>query len=126
MTGTTEIFREFTFEAAHRLPNVPPGHKCSRLHGHSYRFTVHVCGPVDPEAGWIMDFGELKEHVEPVRQRLDHYYLNEIDGLQNPTSEVLAAWIWNHLRPALTCLTQVTVRETCTSGCTFRGSMAAK
>lgn len=116
-----EIFKEFTFEAAHRLPHVPPGHKCSRLHGHSYRVEVHVRGPVGPTTGWVMDFGDLKEAFEPLRQRLDHYYLNEIEGLDNPTSEVLARWIWKRLRPTLPQLCRVQVRETCTSGCIYQG-----
>ena len=116
-----EIFREFTFEAAHRLPHVPQGHKCARLHGHSYRVTVHVEGPVESDTGWVMDFGDLKTAFEPVRKQLDHYYLNEIEGLDNPTSEILAAWIWDRLDPALPGLSAVTVRETCTSGCTYRG-----
>lgn len=116
-----EIFREFTFEAAHRLPHVPQGHKCARLHGHSYRVIVHVDGPVEPDTGWVMDFGDLKTAFEPVRKQLDHYYLNEIDGLANPTSEILAAWIWERLAPGLPGLSAVTVRETCTSGCTYRG-----
>jgi len=116
-----EIFREFTFEAAHRLPHVPHGHKCARLHGHSYRVTVHVEGPVEPDTGWVMDFGDLKTAFEPVRKQLDHYYLNEIEGLDNPTSEILAAWIWDRLTAGLPGLSAVTVRETCTSGCTYRG-----
>ncbi len=116
-----EIFREFTFEAAHRLPNAPPGHKCSRLHGHSFRVAVHVRGPVDSEAGWVMDFGDIKEAVRPLLDRLDHTYLNEIEGLANPTSEELARWIWRRLRPILPGLAQVVVRETCTSGCIYRG-----
>lgn len=116
-----EIFREFTFEAAHRLPHVPHGHKCARLHGHSYRVSVHVDGPVEPDTGWVMDFGDLKTAFEPVRKQLDHYYLNEIEGLENPTSEILAAWIWERLIPGLPGLSAVTVRETCTSGCTYRG-----
>ncbi|MBS2963838.1 6-carboxytetrahydropterin synthase QueD [Actinocrinis puniceicyclus] len=116
-----EIFREFTFEAAHRLPHVPQGHKCARLHGHSYRVIVHVDGPIEPDTGWVMDFGDLKTAFEPVRKQLDHYYLNEIDGLANPTSEILAAWIWERLAPGLPGLSAVTVRETCTSGCTYRG-----
>ncbi|MGP3938245.1 6-carboxytetrahydropterin synthase QueD [Streptomyces sp. 6N106] len=116
-----EIFREFTFEAAHRLPNVPEGHKCSRLHGHSYRVIVHVEAPVDPETGWVMDFGDLKKAFKPLEARLDHYYLNEIEGLENPTSEVLACWIWERLKPTLPVLSALTVRETCTSGCTYRG-----
>ncbi|SCF20933.1 preQ(0) biosynthesis protein QueD [Micromonospora haikouensis] len=115
-----EIFREFTFEAAHRLPNVPVGHKCARLHGHSYRVQVHVRGDVDPEAGWVMDFGELKKAFQPLLDQLDHYYLNEVPGLENPTSEVLARWIWDRLIGRLP-LSTVMVRETCTSGCIYRG-----
>lgn len=121
MTGSAEIFREFTFEAAHRLPNVPPGHKCSRLHGHSYRVSFHVAGEIGDESGWVQDFGDIKVACAPLIDRLDHYYLNEIDGLENPTSENLARWLWNRLKPLLANLTAVTVRETCTSGCIYRG-----
>ncbi|MGW4200368.1 6-carboxytetrahydropterin synthase QueD [Streptomyces sp. NPDC004726] len=116
-----EIFREFTFEAAHRLPNVPEGHKCARLHGHSYKVIVHVEAPVGPGSGWVMDFGDLKKAFKPLEARLDHYYLNDIEGLENPTSEVLARWIWERLKPTLPDLSALTVRETCTSGCTYRG-----
>jgi 6-pyruvoyltetrahydropterin/6-carboxytetrahydropterin synthase len=121
VTAEAEIFREFTFEAAHRLPNVPPDHKCSRLHGHSYRVAVHVTGPVDPQFGWVVDFGEIKAAFAPIERCLDHYYLNEIEGLENPTSEAIAVWIWERPQPRLTGLSAVTVRETCTSGCTYRG-----
>jgi 6-pyruvoyltetrahydropterin/6-carboxytetrahydropterin synthase len=116
-----EIFKEFSFEAAHRLPNVAAGHKCARLHGHSFRVTVHITGPVDDHAGWVRDFGELSGAMRPVVDRLDHYYLNEIAGLENPTSEVLARWIWDEIRPALPELSQIVVHETCTSGCVYRG-----
>ena len=116
-----EIFKEFTFEAAHRLPNVPAGHKCARLHGHSYRVVLHVDGPVDDHAGWVCDFADLSAAMRPLLDQLDHYYLNEIDGLENPTSEVLARWIWDRVQPALPELSQVVVRETCTSGCVYRG-----
>jgi 6-pyruvoyltetrahydropterin/6-carboxytetrahydropterin synthase len=116
-----EIFREFTVEAAHRLPNVPPGHKCARLHGHSFRIALHVEGPVDGDAGWVMDFAAVKEAFQPLYDQLDHNYLNEIEGLTNPTSENLARWIWQRLRPTLPGLCQVVVRETCTSGCIYRG-----
>jgi 6-pyruvoyltetrahydropterin/6-carboxytetrahydropterin synthase len=119
-----EIFREFTFEAAHRLPNVAPGHKCARLHGHSFRVVVHAEGEVDASAGWVMDFADLADAFEPLRDRLDHYYLNEIEGLENPTSEHLAQWIWERLVTTLPGLSQVVVRETCTSGCTYRGAGA--
>lgn len=116
-----EIFKEFVFEAAHRLPHVPPGHKCSRLHGHSFRVTIHVSGQVDPLLGWVMDFGDIKAAFQPLYDRLDHYYLNEIEGLENPTSEQLARWIWERLAPALPQLSAVQVHETCTSGCIYRG-----
>jgi 6-pyruvoyltetrahydropterin/6-carboxytetrahydropterin synthase len=115
-----EIFREFTFEAAHRLPNVPEGHKCARLHGHSYRVQLHVTGEVDPQAGWLMDFGDLKKAFAPLLAQLDHYYLNDVPGLENPTSEVLARWIWDRMIDQLP-LSAVMVRETCTSGCVYRG-----
>ncbi|RIK40748.1 MAG: 6-carboxytetrahydropterin synthase QueD [Chloroflexi bacterium] len=116
-----ELFKEFMFEAAHRLPNVPPGHKCARLHGHSFKVTIHVEGDVDPHTGWVIDFAEIKAAFQPLYDQLDHYYLNEIDGLENPTSEVLARWIWTRLKPTLPALSQVTIHETCTSGCRYRG-----
>lgn len=121
MTDTMEIYWEFKFEAAHRLPNVPSDHKCSRLHGHSYQVQVHVTGPVDTQSGWVIDFGTIKDACKPVIDRLDHYYLNEITGLENPTSERLAAWIWNELSASLPMMSSVQVRETCTSGCVYRG-----
>ena len=122
MTYTAEIYREFTFEAAHRLPNVPEGHKCARLHGHSYKVEVHVLGPVGDDTGWVQDFGDLKAAFRPLEDQLDHYYLNELDGLENPTSEVLAKWIWDRLVVTLPSLSEIRVRETCTSGCVYRGA----
>lgn len=117
----TTIFREFTLEAAHRLPNVPEGHKCARLHGHSFRVEIHVRGPVGEESGWVMDFAGIKAAFQPLLARLDHHYLNEVEGLENPTSENLARWIWTRLRPDLPLLSRVVVRETCTSGCIYEG-----
>lgn len=116
-----EIFKTFTLEAAHRLPNVPAGHKCARLHGHSFRVEVHVRGPVDPQAGWVMDFADVKAAFAPLFEQLDHRYLNELPGLENPTSENLARWIWSRLKPALPALCRVVVHETCTSGCAYEG-----
>jgi 6-pyruvoyltetrahydropterin/6-carboxytetrahydropterin synthase len=120
----TQIFKEFTFEAAHRLPFVPAGHKCARLHGHSYTVEVHVAGEVDPLTGWIMDFADIKAAFKPIHAQLDHYYLNEIGGLENPTSENLARWIWDRLQADLTGLSRIVVRETCTSGCVYNGPPA--
>jgi 6-pyruvoyltetrahydropterin/6-carboxytetrahydropterin synthase len=114
-----EIFREFRFEAAHLLPYVPAGHKCGRLHGHSYRVEVHVAGDVDPAAGWVLDFADVSAAWKPLDDLLDHRYLNDVPGLDNPTSENLAAWIWQRL--AALPLSAVVVRETCTSGCVYRG-----
>lgn len=119
-----EIFKEFVFEAAHRLPYVPEGHKCGRLHGHSFRVQIFVQGEVGSETGWIQDFAELKKAFEPYYQRLDHHYLNEIEGLENPTSENLALWIWERLTPALPGLSRVIVQETCNSGCVYQGPAA--
>jgi 6-pyruvoyltetrahydropterin/6-carboxytetrahydropterin synthase len=116
-----EIFKEFTFEAAHRLPNLPPEHKCSRLHGHSFRVRVCVAGPVDERTGWVMDFGDIKAACKPVIDELDHRYLNEIPGLENPTSERIAMWLWHRLRPLLPQLSAIEVRETCTAGCRYAG-----
>lgn len=116
-----DIFKTFTLESAHRLPHVPAGHKCARLHGHSFRVEIHVSGPVDPQRGWVMDFAELKAAFAPLYAQLDHQYLNDVPGLENPTSENLARWIWQHLKPALPALSEVAVHETCTSGCRYRG-----
>jgi 6-pyruvoyltetrahydropterin/6-carboxytetrahydropterin synthase len=118
-----EIFKEFTIEAAHWLPNVPEGHKCRRLHGHSFRIAIHVSGPVDPQLGWVLDFAEIKTAYKAIEDQIDHRCLNEVEGLENPTSENLARWLWTRLRPALPLLSKVVVQETCTSGCVYTGEM---
>jgi 6-pyruvoyltetrahydropterin/6-carboxytetrahydropterin synthase len=115
------IFKDFSFEAAHRLPNVPDGHKCARLHGHSFLVRVSVDGPVGDRTGWVMDFADIKTAFGPIYDQLDHRYLNEIPGLENPTSENVARWIWRGLRDGLPGLAEIEVRETCTSGCVYRG-----
>jgi 6-pyruvoyltetrahydropterin/6-carboxytetrahydropterin synthase len=119
------IFKVFTLEAAHRLPNVPEGHKCARLHGHSFRVELHVEGPVNAHTGWVMDFADIKSAFAPLYDQLDHHYLNDIEGLENPTSENLARWIFQRLQPALPGLDQVVVHETCTSGASYRAADAA-
>ena len=116
-----DIFKRFHIEAAHRLPNVPAGHKCARLHGHSFGIEIHVAGPIDADTGWVMDFADIKSAFAPIFGELDHNYLNDIPGLDNPTSERLAEWIWNRLKPALPLLSKVVVHETCTSGCVYSG-----
>ncbi|MGY6554888.1 MAG: 6-carboxytetrahydropterin synthase QueD [Wenzhouxiangella sp.] len=116
-----ELFKVFQIEAAHFLPHVPEGHKCRRLHGHSFQIEIHVSGPLDEHLGWVMDFADIKQAFEPLYRQLDHYCLNDIPGLENPTSENLARWIWQRLKPELPALSQVVIRETCTSGCIYRG-----
>lgn len=116
-----EIFKKFTIEAAHRLPNLPEQHKCRRLHGHSFGIEIHVAGPLTAKEGWIMDFADVTRAFQPLYDQLDHHYLNDIPGLENPTSEILAQWIWQRLKPALPLLSKVVVRETCTAGCIYSG-----
>lgn len=115
-----DVFCEFSFEAAHRLPHVPPGHKCGRLHGHSFRVEVRAAGQVDDRTGMVMDFDDIKAAFAPLYAQLDHNFLNEVEGLANPTSENLARWIWARLSVSLP-VTEVVVRETCTSGVAYRG-----
>jgi 6-pyruvoyltetrahydropterin/6-carboxytetrahydropterin synthase len=116
-----DIFKRFQIEAAHRLPNVPPDHKCARLHGHSFHIEIRVRGPVGDASGWVMDFADLGKAFDPLFRQLDHQYLNEITGLENPTSENLARWIWARLKPSLPLLYRVTVQETCTAGAVYEG-----
>jgi 6-pyruvoyltetrahydropterin/6-carboxytetrahydropterin synthase len=115
------LSKSFHFEAAHDLPTFPEGHKCRRLHGHSFRFDVIVEGEVEPAKGYLIDYGDIKTVVDPIVKKLDHYYLNEIEGLSNPTSEVLAGWLWDHVKPLLPMLASIVVHETCTSSCEYRG-----
>jgi 6-pyruvoyltetrahydropterin/6-carboxytetrahydropterin synthase len=116
------LVHEFRFEAAHRLPKVPPGHKCQRLHGHSFKIEVAVAGPVNEETGWFVDYSVLYDAWHPIHEQLDHNYLNEVPGLENPTSELLARWIWRQLHPSLPSLVRVTVFETCDARCEYDGS----
>lgn len=116
-----ELRKSFQFEAAHLLPHLPQGHKCRRLHGHSFTAEIVVSGECDPKLGWLMDYADLSAAFRPLWEQLDHQYLNEIPGLENPTSEVLAIWIWDRLRSTLPLLHEVVVAETCTARCVYRG-----
>ncbi len=116
-----ELVRSFHFSAAHALSRVPEGHKCKGTHGHNFVVEIAVRGDVDPRTGWLLDFGDLKQIVEPVIARLDHQLLNEIPGLENPTSEMLAVWMWNQLADSLPGLARVTISETPWSRCSYHG-----
>lgn len=115
------LVHEFRFEAAHRLPKVPEGHKCRRLHGHSFKVELAIEGPVNEETGWFIDFEELYQAWRPLFEKLDHHYLNEVEGLENPTSEILSRWIWERLKPRLPSLSRVTLFETCDARCEYEG-----
>ncbi|HEU4386833.1 MAG TPA: 6-carboxytetrahydropterin synthase QueD [Blastocatellia bacterium] len=117
-----DLVKEFSFEAAHTLPRAPEGHKCRRLHGHSFKCEIAVRGEVDEDVGWFIDYAEMTRAFEPLRAKLDHYYLNEIEGLENATSENLCRWIWERLAGRLPGLYRVTIRETCTAQCDYFGN----
>lgn len=116
-----EVFAEFRFEAAHRLPHVAPEHKCARMHGHSYRARVVVAGPLDAARGWVIDFDDIHRAARPLVDQLDHRVLNEVQGLENPTAEHIARWLWRGLKPALPGLAAVRVEEGQGMGCVYRG-----
>lgn len=117
-----QLSKDFSFEAAHRLPKVPSTNKCSRLHGHSFKVAITVEGEVDSEMGWFVDYEDIKAAFKPLLdQYLDHYYLNEIEGLDNPTSENIAKWIWDRLKNQVLGLKRVSVFETCTTACHYEG-----
>jgi 6-pyruvoyltetrahydropterin/6-carboxytetrahydropterin synthase len=119
-TVRVKLCQKLRFEAAHHLPRAPQGHKCRRTHGHSYVVEVVIEGPVDPDSGWLLDYGVIKEALAPLHAALDHHCLNDVPGLENPTSENLAAWIWIRLAPVLP-LREVRIDETCTSACIYAG-----
>ena len=116
-----ELRKSFQFEAAHLLPRLPAAHKCRRLHGHSFKVDIVVAGPCDRELGWLIDYADITAAFHPLWEQLDHRYLNEVTGLENPTSESIAVWIWDRLKPKLPLLTEVVVAETCTAKCVYRG-----
>ena len=115
------LVTSFTFEASHQLPHAPEHSKCRRLHGHSWKVEVHVAGAVDDETGWVMDYDDIKTACSPVYDALDHRHLNDIEGLENPTSEMIAVWIWERLTAEIPPLTRVVVHETCTARCAYSG-----
>lgn len=120
-----KLYKSFGFESAHFLPKVPPGHKCGRIHGHSFKCEIEVTGPVDPDTGWVMDFADIKHAFRPIEELLDHRFLNEdVPGLDNPTSELICRWIWDRLKPRLPLLSAVILHETCTARSEYRGLAA--
>ena len=116
-----ELCRKYNFAAAHFLPNVPEGHKCRRLHGHSYELEVAVRGEVERETGWLMDYADIDGEVKPVVAEIDHRTLNEVPGFLNATAEELCGWLWERLQDRLPGLYRVSIAETCTAACHYYG-----
>jgi 6-pyruvoyltetrahydropterin/6-carboxytetrahydropterin synthase len=115
------LTKTFQIEAAHRLPLLPKGHKCERLHGHSFRIDVLVSGECDPKLGWLIDYAEINAAFQPLFDQLDHRCLNDVEGLENPTSEILAKWVWDRLKKKLPILSSIIVAETCNAKAEYRG-----
>ena len=115
------VFKTFTIEAARSLPNLPDGHPCKNIHGHSFKITITVTGNVDNKTGFVMDFGDIVETFNPLLSKLDHSYLNDIEGLENPSSENVCQWIWERLAPSLPGLSQIDIKETDSTGCIYQG-----
>ena len=120
-----ELTKTYHFEAAHALTRAPEGHRCRHIHGHTYQVDVTLRGPVDPDVGWLMDYGDITAAVKPVIELLDHQFLNEVEGLSQPTSENLCAWLWDHISRSTPHLWEICVRETPTSRCRYRGPLDA-
>lgn len=108
------IAKEYSFEAAHMLPKVPDGHKCKRLHGHNYKVEVEFRGEIAPKDGFCgnLDFADIDAQVKPIIDRLDHQYLNEIEGLDNPTAENIAAYLLREINSTRSIFFSVKVWET--------------
>jgi 6-pyruvoyltetrahydropterin/6-carboxytetrahydropterin synthase len=115
------IFKQFSFDSAHFLPHVPDGHKCKNVHGHTYHLTVFIEGALDKQIGWVMDFAVLKEVVNPIIDQLDHKLFNDITGLENPTCENVAVWLWDRIKPLVPQLKKIELHETPTSGVIYEG-----
>jgi len=118
-----DVTKTFSIEAARSLPNLPEGHPCKNVHGHSFKITLTVSGDVDPHTGFVMDFGDIDAAFKPIQDQIDHAYLNDINGLENPSSEHLCIWIWKRLKPKLNGLSQIEINETDTTGCIYTGTI---
>jgi 6-pyruvoyltetrahydropterin/6-carboxytetrahydropterin synthase len=117
----TTIAKQFTFDSAHFLPRVPDGHKCKNMHGHTYVVEIRVVGDplADPEdrSGWIVDYADIAAAWAPIAKLLDHHVLNEVVGLTNPTTEMLAPWILRRLWIDFPRVSSVRVYESSTTWC---------
>jgi 6-pyruvoyltetrahydropterin/6-carboxytetrahydropterin synthase len=115
------IYKKFSFDSAHFLPNVTDGHKCKEIHGHTYKLTVFLEGDLVDDLDWVVDFAEVKRAIKPIIDSIDHKLLNDIEGLENPTCEKIAVWLWDKIKPQLPQLSRIELNETLTSGCIYGG-----
>ncbi|MBK7360274.1 MAG: 6-carboxytetrahydropterin synthase QueD [Saprospiraceae bacterium] len=118
-----QIFRKFTFDSAHFLPNVPEGHKCKNIHGHTYHLTVFIDDRLDPHLNWVMDFAAINKAIDPILKSIDHKLMNDIPGLENPTCEQIAIWLWDQIKPQIPQLIKIELNETPTSGVIYTGTV---
>jgi 6-pyruvoyltetrahydropterin/6-carboxytetrahydropterin synthase len=115
------LTKDFRFESAQTLPKAPEGHKCRQMHGHSFKVEVSIEGDIDLQTGWIYDHARITAAMKPLLEQLDHGYLNEIPGLDNPTIELMAAWFWQQLAPKCPGLCEIVIHETPSARCVYRG-----
>jgi len=115
------IFKKFTFDSAHSLPNVPDGHKCKAVHGHTYQLTIYIENELVENLDWVMDFAVVKSVVKPIIDIVDHKYMNDIEGLENPTCEKIAIWLWDRIKAGIPSLKKIELNETPTSGVVYKG-----
>ncbi len=116
-----QIFRKFSFDSAHFLPNVPEGHKCRNIHGHTYKMIVFIEDDLDPKLNWVMDFAAINQAIDPIIKSIDHKLMNDIPGLENPTCEQIAIWLWNQIKEKIPQLVKIELNETPTSGVIYAG-----
>jgi 6-pyruvoyltetrahydropterin/6-carboxytetrahydropterin synthase len=120
-----DVYKTFSIEAARSLPNLPEGHPCKNVHGHSFKITLTISGDVDSHTGFVMDFGDIDSAFKPIKDQIDHTHLNKVEGLENPSSEHLCIWIWDQLKPSLPQLSKIEIKETDATGCIYRGENSA-
>ena len=117
-----DIYKIFKIESARSLPNLPDGHPCKNVHGHSFKIIITVTGDIQKDSGFVIDFKDLVAAFQPIHKLLDHSYLNEIEGLENPSNENLCVWIWKKLSKTLSGLKQIEIKETDLTGCIYKGN----
>ena len=115
------VYKKFTIESARSLPNLPNSHPCKKIHGHSFKIIIYIEGKIDTKTGFVIDFHDIEKAFNPLKIKLDHAYLNNIEGLNNPSSENMCKWIWEKLKIKLPGLLKIEIKETNSTGCIYKG-----